>query len=133
MRDIKYRAWKKTNSPEMFNDIAYIDFKNRQIGINYRISFLAHRIDVEDINNVVLMQFTGLKDKNDVEIYEGDIVTCEIYGKKYIGQVEFNETLAVWFLSGMDRSDTELWGCSNKNVIGNIYQNQKLMEVGEND
>lgn len=129
MREIKFRVWKKTNTPEMFNDIAYIDFKNRSIGINYRISFLAHRIDVEDINNVIIMQYTGLKDKNGVEIYEGDVLSGWIGSHWHSGEdkfeevVKYDEKTASYNFAAIEVRYGDL------RVIGNIYENPELLEV----
>jgi len=72
-------------------------------------------------------QYTGLKDKNGKEIYEGDIVLCKIHDKEYMGLVEYTNTYGFYYLSGMGRSDTELWGCNEKKVLGNIYENPELM------
>ena len=79
------------------------------------------------VGEVELMQYTGLKDKNGKEIYEGDIVLCKIHDKEYMGLVEYTNTYGFYYLSGMGRSDTELWGCNEKKVLGNIFENPELM------
>lgn len=79
----------------------------------------------------VLMQFTGLCDKNGKEIYEGDIVKClPNEEKEFITQI-------VWELCGLRLKDTlignmvEEWG-KDMLVIGNIYENPDLLDNQQN-
>jgi len=74
-----------------------------------------------------LEQFTGLLDKNDVEIYEGDILFCSV--EKMIGTVKFT--------SGCFTTDCSGWGdeCLNGidtdhiEIVGNIHENPELLEA----
>jgi hypothetical protein len=107
MRTIKFRAWDK-ESKKMF-------FMNGITG-----SFFA--FDGEDSlklhPEVPIMQFTGLKDKNGKEIYEGDIVAREsIADLPY--KVEWFGT--GWFYSDGDMLDEH--DSPEIEVIGNIYEN----------
>lgn len=90
-------------------------------------------LDVNDTDRYVLIQCTGLKDKNGKLIYEGDIVRF-IYGnKKRLGYVEENKT--VWsitnsnFCQGAWCSGALINLYETCEVIGNIYENKDLLLV----
>jgi len=68
----------------------------------------------------IVMQYTGLKDKKGKEIYEGDILK----GQKENHLVEWNDKLLQW---NTDKS-LMLWGLSPLEVIGNFYENPKLIK-----
>lgn len=73
-----------------------------------------------------LMQFTGLKDKNGVEIYEGDILDFDEieWGGKFRPEVvEISKLIGTFDLCG-SLSDLSEW----RQVIGNIYENPELLE-----
>ena len=69
-----------------------------------------------------IMQYTGLKDKNGKEIYEGDIL--EVYGGECINYLV--ESLYSIFY---DRINTEL----EYEIIGNIHENPELLKGGDNN
>lgn len=71
-----------------------------------------------------VMQYTGLKDKNDKEIYEGDIVR-HLWSSsgKYIGLVEM--VLGCWSINGSQIGYVEE---DELEVIGNVWENPELLE-----
>ncbi|AVQ26032.1 hypothetical protein C4N17_10505 [Fusobacterium periodonticum] len=119
MREIKFRAWDKINK-DMFN-VESINFQERRVykdTVSYR--------KFEDID---LMQYTGLKDKNNKEIYEGDIL-FESFGERYYKVVFKNGNFRTEFEGyfdeySFDLIDVVLDLCE---INGNIYENSELME-----
>ena len=111
MRQLKFRAW---------------DEKNK---------IMLAGIDpfAQDKTKVKIMQFTGLKDKNGKEIYEGDILTIErgLIGKKVsvICQVKWNVIEGSFELISIEDNSLgymdELGVCE---VVGNIYENPELLK-----
>ena len=123
MREIKFRAW--DIQTESMRDVLVIDWVNELIDLS---SGIIERRPHE----VILMQYTGLKDKNGVEICEGDIVETVYNGEVFAGVV-------VYDLSEVDFKVTDgkekygrnfqyLAGNDENEVIGNIYENPELLE-----
>ena len=125
MRDIKFRAWDKVAKSVV--SVVCLNLRD-----TYPWHILVHpngdgvQSYSQTKDSLVLLQYTGLKDKNGKEIYEGDVV-CNldrhIYQIKYVGN-SFRPVLA----SGKPDSNSTLW-FYDMEVIGNIYENPELMEV----
>lgn len=131
----KFRAWKKYDSPEMFRDIAFIDFNKKLLGVNYKVSKLTTRLDIETLDKFIIMQSTGLKDKNGVEIYEGDVINCRNSFRNPMtgsGSLSINRDFKIIFENGEFKAkgfDIRLKNIlSYSEVIGNIYENPELLE-----
>lgn len=80
--------------------------------------------------NFHFMQYTGLKDKNGKEIYEGDILNMTYHGSVYIVKPEIKGVIGfenAAFIVGEDRVPLGRIGRSLE-VIGNIYENPELLE-----
>ena len=81
--------------------------------------------------NIILMQSTGLKDKNGKEIFEGDILGT-IDGL-LDGVVEYRTDLGMWTNDLLRYNNFErLCSIANsREIIGNIYENPEMLEVTE--
>jgi len=117
MREIKFRVW---------DNIRNVIRPETALAFNKEGALL---FDYE-----TLMQYTGLKDKNDVEIYEGDICRC-LGGSEFNGHYEYNRIYEVkWQGSGLEMMIDDCgygWNYSSGfeyiEVIGNIYENPELL------
>lgn len=134
MREIKFRAWdKEYNFMIEPDDIAPFNYElitgnGRVMEIEERHSYMGTETNFNDISDKrILMQFTGLVDKNGKEIYESDLV-------KGINRITEGEMLQkVTFLNGCfmfgNWNAHEYFNKHKHNeVIGNIYEHPHLLE-----
>ena len=113
MREIKFRAWKKSES-RMIYWAELIEDPKRCIDALTGVYLRA------------VMQFTGLRDRRGREIYEGDIVQIKAHWSKTMPLIQEVIYEAATFLP-FDDSDWG-WVSSGSEVIGNIYENPELLE-----
>ena len=123
MRAIKFRAWHKKR---MWYLLPW-RFKYNDGGFSH--FFNGHNAPQKE---VVLMQFTGLKDKNGKEIYEGDIIRySQSHDDQWAAVIEYIDFgLRIKYIAELwDYDDIEELA-NDKNwieVIGNIYENSELI------
>jgi hypothetical protein len=76
------------------------------------------------LERFVVMQYTGLRDKNHKEIYEGDIIKSKLDN---IGKVIWKDSMAAFYIIFKQGNDLlEGWNRDGE-VIGNIYENPELL------
>lgn len=133
---IKFRAWdKKTKT--MYEVKSIVFTLQSMLCVNKKAVYPERTLYLDD-DDTILMQYTGLKDKNGVEIFEGDIVnacgydsdqgriykttdfTGVIVYRKNSFCLQFGDFLDSWWAN-----DEEV------EVIGNIYENPELIESME--
>ncbi len=138
VREIKFRAWDKKG-----NEMIYI--KNEEehkpyIRIQHTkgaVLIIGEEWEMEPVDcimDIELMQYTGLKDKNGVEIYEGDIIKMD--DEEWVEQVEWEEGMAscgCCYSKFQGSGFVNTWQDMRKEgngieVIGNIYQNPELLK-----
>ena len=137
--ELKFRAWDKVNE-HMLLDIKVIDWESGYIVHedlqDYSPSYERMEPPEPDctsiLDEVILMQYTGIKDKNGKDIYEGDII--ERYDVFYCckkrtwldtGEVYWDEF--AWETRGMRfPKGLGLAGDDERTIIGNIYENPEL-------
>lgn len=120
----KFRAWMKQYE-KMDNDIGEMYFENGEF------KYIGDDVHYKRLpEHVILMQSTGLKDRNNVEIFEGDIVKMakDVYSEPTYYEV-------VRHRGGAYRLESKQHGCelwlrhTDCEVVGNIYENPELLEV----
>lgn len=129
MREIKFRCW-DTGINFMYYDTDCYNIYNE----NYNGLHSGYEDKYGTWHQNKLMQYTGLKDKNEKEIYEGDIVTYDLGfddEKPENYKIIFdNKECAYLMFSLNDKSRLRHFTYSAKNdceVIGNIYENSELL------
>ena len=122
MREIKFRVWDSSESKML----SWEDMNSHSDIWNLDYWF-------ED-NNLILMQYTGLKDKNGKECYFNDFVKLKNDDRIYqVVQDDFGIPLFTDFNAGMDINFSDYFIGMNRRandfeIIGNIYENSELLE-----
>ena len=135
MRDIKFRIWDGVKNE-------WLASSNKDALPYYGFALVGEVMTVQsppvwslDEGNVV-EQFTGLKDINDTEIYEGDICSFTSKTGKHVGTVEWVDDLAGFglrmiknnFLYTFSELDTMGINLDTLEVVGNIHENPELVK-----
>ena len=126
MNEIKFRAWDNENK-EMLK-VQELDFEDTLYGGRLAIRTDQYN-DYFDLEDMILMQYTGLKDKNGKEIYEGDIIRATKRTDLELNYHNFKVFMHNGCYMFGNYNAHEFFDKFNfKEVIGNIYENKDLLE-----
>lgn len=138
-REILFRG-KREDNGDWVEGSLHIEYgeidKDGKQSLDYRI--LGLRGECRYVIPETVGQYTGLTDKNDKKIFEGDIVKTKKYGK-IIGHSNVNDydifnvvyKPAVFGLVNHNRGFNFVGNSTDFEVIGNIYDNPELLEAAE--
>ncbi|MCL4581419.1 hypothetical protein YWH7199_08420 [Fusobacterium nucleatum YWH7199] len=127
MREIKFRAWLKEK--KIMGEVLGIDILHKEIFFsNEDVDCYEHT----DFKNIELMQYTGLKDMKEKEIYEGDIL-FESFREKYYKVIFENGSFRAEFEGDFEEYSFDLIDvvAQGYEVVGNIYQNPELLGASQ--
>ena len=129
MREIKFRAWDKFSEKWLDLEEYVIDPEDGAVG---EVSVY----EIVDVNyDAILEQYTGINDKNGVEIYDGDLVKLHVVilsPDDKVGVVKYTPEYGYSLYFGSNRmARQEYWASGEKHtleVIGNVHENTDLLE-----
>jgi uncharacterized phage protein (TIGR01671 family) len=148
MRPIKFRAWHKkantmiawewlwsvlTGNKIAVYEAARVKDWNNNADDTAKIFEIMPYANIFGLDELVLMQFTGLLDKNGKEIYEGDVVKdMGEYWQERVREIVWSEghfvplVRAEYGHNCLDGYDSSEW-----EIVGNIYENSELLKEGK--
>ena len=130
-----FRAW-YVLAEEMINEILMISFVRKEIIGKFSDGSTSVPLKFEDERNgedVILMQSTGLVDKEGTEVFEGDTLHHQIQ-TEYTFIVKYDKDKGRWYGDGLSRTyriDITKEFLPYYKVIGNIYENQEILKEKE--
>ncbi|GET83693.1 YopX family protein [Streptococcus dysgalactiae subsp. equisimilis] len=125
----KFRAWDKSNK-KMCDVKALSEFNGGEVTIKRDGENASYVVPIE---RVIIMQSTGLKDKNDVEIFDGDVVNFMVPNQMISGTYQIRQAKSgEWRLDNrVQGRPLYISGSYHCEVVGNVWEDGDLLESVE--
>ena len=135
MHDIKFRAWdKQTKRLFQVQTLQFYGANNTvdacwTNGVDFDGESTLGEPELNNLHDLVLMQYTGMKDVKGAEIYEGDVLFHPLQGRRKV-YYPYSERVASYGLRDIDSGFGSTLQDSHAvwEVIGNVYENKELSE-----
>jgi uncharacterized phage protein (TIGR01671 family) len=123
-REIKFRFW---DGHQFYKNPSFIGIQGEYEEIQTINDLLNHK-------TLISQQYTGLKDKNGIDVYDGDILKCKGYDGWFDKEGFYYNREVKHFISVSGESELSgfIYIPVDREVIGNIFQNPELLNNDEN-
>lgn len=124
MRERKYRAWWECEDGyRMIGMDELQELDGEEFCIFTIMTSPKERMEGDD---TAFMAYTGTDDIREQEIYEGDLISFGKTGLRLVGEVIFSSD--GWWVKTAGGIVARLHGCKRKEVVGNVYENVRLLK-----